>query len=746
MSGIDHGRRAFLEGGALVLAFALLPRAARAEFNAMGVPPVANPKLAGSLQRTPELDAWIRVAPDGRVTVCSGKVELGTGVRTALVQIALEQLELEPHAVDFLGGDTARTPNEGFTAGSHTIADSGTALLHASAQVAALLRQGAAAQWRLAADEVVLRAGRAVVFADGRSMHYGEALRGLDAAGLHRAAADTSPLRPPAKYHMIGASVPRLDIPAKVTGGAAYVQDMRLPGMLHARVVRPPRPGARLVRVDLDAVRRLPGVRHVVRDGDYLAVLAGDEWRAVQAMNALALAAQWDGGTPLPRPEAIHATLQRLPGQDIVILDRGRLDAPASGPAVSGRYTKQYVMHGSIGPSCAVARLQDGVLTVWTHTQGVYPLRAALAELVGMPLDKVRCIHAEGSGCYGQNGADDVAADAALLARAVPGVPVRVQLMRDQENLWEPFAPAMVSTVRAALDGAGRIARWEYDLWSGSHNERPGNAGKLVPAWLLAQPILPSPSLPMPQPEGGGDRNALPLYAIPNARVVNHFLPVTPLRSSAMRSLGAHLNIVAIESTLDGLAHLAGADPVRFRLDHLPDQPRARAVIERAAARFGWGKGPAAPGHGYGFGFAQYKNLMGYVAIALELAVDRDLNTVRIVRVACAADCGQVVNPDGVRNQLEGGIIQSASWTLHEQLRYGPGGIASIDWSTYPILRFSGVPERIDIDLLDQPGAPFLGVAEAAQGPMAAALANALAAATGQRRRDLPLLAQPFPA
>jgi CO/xanthine dehydrogenase Mo-binding subunit len=553
-------------------------------------------------------------------------------------------------------------------------------------------------------------------------------------------------LRARTRYRLIGKPLARFDIPAKVTGGAAYVQDMRLPGMLHARVVRPPRPGAKLVRADLDAIRRLPGVRHVVRDGDYLAVLADDEWRAVQAMNALAANAQWQGGTPLPQADAIHATLQRLPEQRITILDRGKVDTPAAGPGVSARYTKQYVMHGSIGPSCAVARLDGDMLTVWTHTQGVYPLRAALAELTGMPLANVRCIHTEGAGCYGQNGADDVAADAALLARAVPGVPVRVQLMRDQENLWEPYAPAMVTTVRAALDGQGRISHWEYELWSGSHNERPGNAGKLVPAWLLAKPIAPSPSQPMPMPEGGGDRNALPLYAIPHARVVNHFLPVTPLRSSAMRSLGAHINITTIEGTMDQLAQLAGVDPVRLRLDHLEAEPRARAVIEKAAARFGWGKAKPAAGHGYGFGFGQYKNIMAYVAIALELAVDKDKNTVRIVRVACAADCGQVVNPDGARNQLEGGIIQAASWTLHEQLRYGPDGIASMDWSTYPILRFSGVPERIDVDLLDQPGLPFLGVAEAAQGPMAAALANALADATGARRHDLPLLGRPFSA
>ncbi|MFK3736916.1 xanthine dehydrogenase family protein molybdopterin-binding subunit [Massilia sp. TN1-12] len=744
MSAPDLQRRALLRRGALIMSFSLLPAAARAEFNAMGVPGMANPRLAGSLKRTPLLDAWIRVDRDGKVTVCSGKVELGTGVRTALIQIALEQLELDPADIRYIGGDTALTPNEGFTAGSHTIADSGAALLHASAQVAALLRQGAASRWHEKPERLILRRGR-VVAPDGRSMHYGQALAGLDGAGLHRQASEHSPLRDPAAYRLIGKSLPRVDIPAKVTGGAAYVQDMRLPGMLHARVVRPPRPGARLVQADLAAVRRMAGVRQVVRDGSYLAVLADDEWPAVTAMNALAAGARWEGGHALPQPDAIHATLQSLPSQDIVILDRGRAPDAANSArsTVTARYTKQYVLHGSIGPSCAVGLLRDDILTVWTHTQGVYPLRAALAELVGMPLERVRCIHTEGSGCYGQNGADDVAADAALLARAVPGMPVRVQLMRDQENLWEPYAPAMVSTVSAGLGADGRIERWHYELWSGSHNERPGNAGKLVPAQLLAKPFQPSPSLPMPQPEGGGDRNALPLYDIPNARVVNHFLPVTPLRTSAMRSLGAHLNVTAIESTMDQLASVAGADPVRFRLDHLRSQPRAQAVVARAAAMFGWKTGARAPhGRGYGFGFAQYKNLMAYVAIAVELAFEPDLNRVRILRVACAADCGQVVNPDGARNQLEGAVIQSASWTLQEQLRYGPGGIASFDWSSYPILRFSGVPERIDVALLDQPGAPFLGVAEAAQGPMAAALANALAQLTGQRRHDLPLLQQ----
>ncbi|WP_338768642.1 molybdopterin cofactor-binding domain-containing protein [Massilia sp. METH4] len=734
---VHAGRRAFLEGGALVVAFSLLPSLARAEFNGMGVPPVANPKLAGSLQRTPMLDSWICIAADGRVTVCSGKVELGTGVRTALMQVACEQLALPLPAIRFIAGDTDLTPNEGFTAGSHTMADSGTALLHASAQVATLLRGGAARRWGVAPHQVRLRDGRAVA-PDGRSMHYGEAIAGIT---LRRAASEVSDLKPPAAYAVIGKAVRRVDIPAKVTGGQAYVQDLRLPGMLHARVVRPPRPGAQLAAVDVEAVRRMKGVHAVVRNGNYLAVIAVEEWHAIQAMYALTATAKWEGGAALPGRRAIHDYLQRIPSQDETILQRGGPLRPGL-RTIRNRYTKQYVLHGSIGPSCAVAHLDAGRMTVWTHTQGVFPLRQALAEMLAMKPDAVRCIHTEGSGCYGQNGADDVAADAALLAREVPGRPIRVQLMRDQEHLWEPFAPAMVSTVVAALGPENRIDYWQYEVWSGSHNERPGNAGKLLPAQLLARPFVPSPSLPMPQPEGGGDRNALPLYAVPNIRVVNHFLPVTPLRTSAMRSLGAHLNIVAIEGTMDQLAALARIDPVEFRLGHLAAVPRAQAVIRSAAQRFGWSRQRAArPGHGIGFGFGQYKNTMAYVAIAIEIFFDQDKHEVHVLRVSAAADCGQVVNPDGARNQLEGGIIQSTSWTLLEALHHGEDGVKSFDWATYPILRFSGMPRTLDIALLDQPGQPFLGVAEAAQGPMAAALANAFAQAAGKRVFGLPLLA-----
>lgn len=735
---IDLRRRATLGAGVLVLGFSLLPRLARAEFNAMGVPPVANKALAGSLKTNPMLDAWIKIAADGKVTVFTGKVELGTGVRTALLQIAAEQLDVAPGAIDFITGDTGRTPNEGYTAGSHTIADSGTALLHAAAQVRALVVQGAAAQWKVAPDNLSTRAGT-IIAPDGRYMHYGLALRGIN---LHRAAQAKSVLKDAGAYTVIGSSLPRVDIPAKLTGGASYVQDMRLPHMAHARVVRPPAYGARLLSADVKAVQRMAGVLKVLVDGNYLAVVAADEWQAILAMRALSASAKWTRGPALPAAANIHATLRALPAQDIVVEDKRAADGAVAVTTIKNRYTKQYVLHGSIGPSCSVAVLDGTQLTVWTHTQGVYPLRAAIAEMLSMPLDAVRCIHAESAGCYGQNGADDVAADAALIARAMPGRPVRVQLMRDQENQWEPYAPAMSTELSASLDAAGKVCDWHYELWSGSHNERPGNAGKLIPAQLLAKPFTPSPSLPMPMPEGGGDRNAAPLYAFANSKVINHFLPVTPLRTSAMRSLGAHINLFAIEGMMDELAAAARTDPVEFRLRHLED-PRARDVIGAAASKFGWGwdkqQRQRRRDHGFGFAFGQYKNLMAYVALAVEIRVERSTGAIQIVRVAAAVDCGQGVNPDGIRNQIEGGILQSASWTLYERLQFGPDGIASIDWASYPIMRYSNVPAKVDVVLIDRPGAPFLGVAEAAQGPMAGALGNALADATGRRWRDLPL-------
>jgi CO/xanthine dehydrogenase Mo-binding subunit len=386
-----------------------------------------------------------------------------------------------------------------------------------------------------------------------------------------------------------------------------------------------------------------------------------------------------------------------------------------------------------------VAQLAGDALTIWSHTQGVFPDRDAIAEMLHMPSDKVRCIHSEGAGCYGHNGADDAAADAALLARALPGQPIRVQWTREQEHTWEPFGPAMVARAKASLDGSGRIVDWDYAVWSNTHSTRPGPAGALLAARCLAEPFAEPVPKPIPMPEGGGDRNSVPLYTLPSARVIYHFLPAMPLRVSAMRSLGAYMNIFSIESFMDELAAVAGRDPVEFRLKHL-DDPRARAVITEAATRFGWsGKSRDGPGQGYGFAFARYKNLAAYCAIASEVEVERESGRARLVRAVAAVDGGQAVNPDGLANQIEGGILQSMSWTLYESVTFDDRRITSIDWASYPILRFSAVPDAIEVHVIDRPGLPFLGSGEAAQGPAAASLANAIADATGRRLRDLPI-------
>jgi CO/xanthine dehydrogenase Mo-binding subunit len=722
-------RRVLQGGGALIVSFSL----SRA-FAQEAAPAGTASKRPGSLATAPYLDSWLRIDSDGRITAFTGKAELGQGFKTAFQQIAAEQLDVPFEAIHVVTADTQLTANEGYTAGSHSMQDSGTAILNAAAQVRELLIAQAAARLGLAAENLRTDNG-AVVAPDGRRLTYGEL---VPADMLHVQAQPQSKLKDPATFKVMGQPVPRVDIPAKVTGGEAYVQDMRLPGMVHARIVRPPSYGAQLVECDSSAVEKLPGVVKVVRDGNFLAVVAGREYQAVKAMNALAVAAKWKESANLPKQDDLLNVLTGLPSQDSTILER-------SDPSVSGQrtleatYTRPYQSHGSIGPSCAVAHFVDGAMTVWTHTQGVYPDRQAIAEMLGIPAATVRLVHVEGSGCYGHNGADDVAADAALLARALPGRPVRVQWMREQEHAWEPYGPAMVTKLKASLDAGGRIADWNFAVWSNTHSMRPGSAGTLLAAQHMAQAFAVPPAKPLPLPEGGGDRNAIPLYTFANARVVHHFIPEMPLRISAMRGLGAYHNVFSIESFMTELAGLAGADPVEFRLRHLEDQ-RGRQVIEKAAQEFGWTPNQKPPsGRGYGFAFARYKNLAAYCAIASEVEVNRETGRARLLRAVAAVDSGQVVNPDGLTNQIEGAIMQSMSWTLYESVSFDDTRITSIDWQTYPILRFDTVPDRIDVHIINRPGQPFLGSGETGQGPAAASIANAIAHATGKRLRDLPL-------
>lgn len=730
-------RREFLAtGGALVMSFSLWGRALAAspqpDAQNAGKVPVPAPRLPGSLAKAPMLDSWIRIGADNAITVFTGKAELGQGVKTALIQIAAEELVVEPRRIRLVTADTGQTPNEGYTAGSQSMSDSGTALLNAAAQVRGLLVGLAAQRLGQPAERLAVQDG-AVRTQDGRGVTYGELVAG---EALHVEAQAQSPLLDPRHRRYLGQPLQRVDIPSKVTGGVSYVHDLRLPGMVHARVVRPPSYNAKLRSVNAQAVEKLPGVLKVVRDGDYLAVIAEREYQAVAAWRALTRAAAWDEQAQLPGRGDAFAHFQSLPQEEYVIHGENATLSPGQA-TLEARYRRPYQMHASIGPSCAVGLLDQEQVTVWSHTQGAYPLRDAIAELLRLPPERVRCIHMEGSGCYGHNGADDAGADAALLAVAFPGRPVRVQWMREDEHAWEPYGSMMISTAKAKLEN-GSIAEWQYEVWSNTHLTRPAPGGNLAPAWAVSQPLAPPPPKPLPLPAGGGDRNAIPYYKFPQARVVHHFVTAMPLRVSALRALGAYHNVFSIESFMDECARAARADPLEFRLRYLQDQ-RAHDVLRLASERFGWVRYARVAGRGRGIAFARYKNYAAYAAIACEVDVDRNSGKVRVLRAVAAIDSGEAVNPDGIRNQTEGGIIQSLSWTLYEAVTCDEKRITSRDWSTYPIMRFSGVPESVEVHVINRLGMPFLGTGEAAQGPAAAALANAVADATGARIRDIPL-------
>jgi nicotinate dehydrogenase subunit B len=720
-------RRQFTAGlGAIVVSFSLDPRAA------LGQQPAP---LPGSLQNNRKLDGWIRINADGTATVLSGKVELGQGILTALRQIAAEELDLPLARIKMISGDTGQTPNEGQTAGSQSVEYSGTALRMAGAEVRAILLDLAAKKLGLAADQLTVTDG-VIAAPDGRKVGYGDLVANLD---LNREATAKTAPKPPASHKIVGRPIPRFDIPAKVTGGAAYVQDLRLPGMLHGRVVRPPRYGSKLDSVDEAAAKAMPGVVAVVRDGSFLGVVAEREEQAIKAREALRRSAKWTLGPELPDPGRIFEVIKSLPSKDATIgVKHGA--APADARIFEAVYTKPYMSHGSIGPSCSVAEFKDGTMTVWTHSQGVFPLRGELVKALKLPAAAIFCVHTEGSGCYGHNGADDVALDAALLARAVPNRPVRLQWMRDDEFGWEPYGPAMVMHAKAALGGDGKIADWEYEVWSNSHSTRPEstNGTNVLAAWYLAEPQKMGPPTSPPQPAGGGDRNAIPLYDFPSQRVVHHFVQDMPIRASALRTLGAYANVFALESFMDELAAAAGADPIAFRLAHLKD-PRARAVIEAVARKAGWKDGEKGDGtRGRGIGFAKYKNLACYVACIAEVEVDRTSGIVSVPRVWAAVDSGLIINPDGLTNQMEGGIIQSVSWTLKEEVRFDKTGILTRDWASYPILTMPEVP-KVEVELINRPNERPLGSGEGSQGPAVAAVVNAFANASGKRIRDLPL-------
>jgi CO/xanthine dehydrogenase Mo-binding subunit len=725
-------RRGFTAAlGGIVLSFSLVPKIMLGQDSA---------RLPGSLQTNRTLDAWLRINADGSVTVFTGKVELGQGIVTALAQIAAEELDVPLERVTMISGDTGQTPNEGQTAGSQSIEQSGTALRMAGAEVRALLVDLAAKKLGVAAD--TLKVTNGVIHApDGRKVGYGE-LAGQ--ADLKREATAKAPPKPAAQHRIVGKSAPRIDIPAKMTGGAAFVQDVRLPGMVHGRVVRPPRYGAKLVSFDDAKVKAMPGVIAVVRDGSFLGVVARREEQAINARLVLIETAKWSGGSSLPDPAKLYDQLMSLHIEDRVINEKDA-PVPAGAKVLEATYHRPYQAHAAIAPSCALAEFKASKLTVWTHSQGVFPLRATIARALGVQPRDIRCIHAEGAGCYGHNGADDVAFDAAVLARAVNGQPVRLQWMRDDEFKWEPYGPAMTMKIKGAVAG-GRVVDWAFDVWSQSHNMRPGDPDgiNLLGSWYLADAKRPGPARHSAQPNGAGDRNAITRYDFPRQRTTHHLIMDNPLRTSALRTLGAYANIFAIESFMDELAAAAGIDPVAFRLAHIKDE-RERAVIEAVAKAAAWKPGESYQSYqrgdgrrGRGIGYARYKTVATYNAVIAEVEVNRTTGIVKVPRIWTAVDAGQIINPDGLTNQIEGGIIQSMSWTLHEHVQFDRNGILSEDWMNYPILTMPDVP-KVETVLINRPNEPALGAGEAAQGPAAAAIANAFAAATGRRIRELPL-------
>ncbi len=720
MTALEFSRREFLKSAGVVIVTFAWP-------TSLGAQPARETTAAG-------VDAWLAVAADGAVTLFTGKVEIGTGVSTALAQIVAEELDVRVERVGVIQGDTERTPNQGYTAGSKTIQQGGPPIRQAAAEARRTLVGLAAARLGVMPEQLGVDDGVVALRGDAaRRVTYAELIGGRR---FERAVSTSTPTKRPGEYRVVGTSVARVDIPGKVTGAPSYVHDLRLPGMLHARVVRPPTIGATVESIDASSVREVPGHVRVIREANFIGVVAEREEQAIRAAQVLKVT--WRESATLPDIADLHREIRAARTTDKTVSSRGDITAGFAGAVrtIAATYEWPFQMHASLGPSCSVADVTDERATIWCSSQGVFGLRGSLAKLLNRPAERIHLVFAEGAGCYGHNGADDVAADAALLSRAV-GRPVRVQWMRHDEHAWEPKGPAMVMQARGAVDGNGRAVAWEYEVWSPTHSTRPrGNAGETLAGQLQG--------LPIKVPFIGGDRNARHGYEIDNDRVVIHWLVDMPLRVSALRGLGAPQNTFANESFIDELAALAGADPVDFRLRHLRDQ-RAIDVVRAAASLASWQPRIGAAGRaenpiarGRGFAYAQYENENAYVAMVADVEVDRRTGAIRVRRVFVAHDCGLIVNPDGVRNQIEGNVVQTISRTLKEEVRFDRRRVTSLDWQSYPLLRFSEVPEAIEITLIDRRDQPSVGAGEPAACPVPAAIANAVFAATGVRLRRVP--------
>jgi nicotinate dehydrogenase subunit B len=754
MSGASLGRRGFLQAsGGLVIAFSLFGPtdiAAATTVAASGVGRSVAPPPAGKLY------AWLAVHPDNTITLFTGKVETGTGVQTALAQFAAEELDFPIDRLDVVMGTTSETVDQGPSYGSMTVRYAGPQIRHASAAGRQVLLDLAAAHFGVSANQLVARDGTiAVIGAPDRTITYGKLVDGkrlnmeIGASG-ERFAMKVAPearTKDPYTYTVVGKSVPRKDIPGKVTGQFTYVQDVRVDGMLHGRVVRPYGVGAKLLSVDETGLEDIPGFVQIVRKDNFLGVVAETEWGAIQAAEKLgstlnpsgpeAGQAKWSNWDGLPPMDQIWETVRKTSGPNQSVASRGSvdlaLDSLSGGRVLKATYKTPFQMHGSIGPSCAIADVQGDRATFWSCTQMPHETRRDMAKMLGVPLDNVELRWFEGAGGYGRNGFDHVVADAAVMSQAV-GRPVRVQWMRWDEHGWEPKGPPIVQDLVGALDKDGHGVAWRHLMWVPTISDT-----HLIAAALIGKPDITG------QTGTGGVPVVKYVYAFDNADVAVHDEGRVGLLTAWLRSPAQFETTFAMESFIDEMAAAAGQDPLDFRLAHI-DDPRAVAVLKAAAEEYGWISRPAGgkkpegngkPAHGRGIAWVNRDDVP--TATIADVTVDPASGQIKVGRVVVAHDCGLVVNPDGIRNQIEGNVIQSLSRTLHEEVTFDYAHVTSRDWQGYPILRFSEIPDRIDIVLVNNtPEYPSYGAGEPSTNPTAAVIGNAVFDAVGVRLRQTP--------
>jgi len=659
-------------------------------------------------------------------------VEIGQGIVTALAQIAADELDVDLARVQMVRASTAASPNEGVTSGSLSIQQSGRAIRQACAEIRQIFLKAAADRLGVEASALDISDGTISGPGNVRTSYW-------ELAGEVSLDRDATPGALPksiARRALAGNSVQRLDIPDKVFAQPRFIHDTALPGMLHGRVLRPEISRAKLVDLREDGARAVPGLIAIVRDGSFCGVVCETEAGADAATAALRKGATWSAGEMLPDENNLAAFLKGQPLESTVIDSKAASPAGETTRTIRRQYTRPYIAHASIAPSCAMAQWSGDAVHVWTHSQGVYLLRADLSLVLKLPVEHITVEHLEGAGCYGHNAADDVALDAVLLAKGAGGRPVRVQWSRADEMTHAPFGAAMAIEIEADLDAQNEIVCWRHSIWSNGHAARPGRASQpaLLAAFELEHPYPRMISANPPQANGGGgDRNSIPLYDFPAWKIESHRLLTMPVRTSALRTLGGQGNVFAIESFLDEIAAERGEDPVAFRLRHLTDE-RAKDVIRAAARRANW-KPAAKAGAGYGIGFARYKNTGAYCAVVAEIEGEEDI---RVRKLTIAVDVGEAINPDGVVNQIEGGAIQATSWVLKERVRFDSERITSNSWTEYPILRFSEVPQ-VEVEVIQRSEIDPVGAGEAAHGPVAAAIANAVFDCLGVRVRNLPI-------